>query len=489
MGPSTILNIKEQELPPSLDARFLREAARLSIEQLAGESWTDYNLHDPGITLLEVLAYAITDLGLRTRLDIKSLIADKDEKPFFPAREVLPNAAFTPSDYHRLALSHPYVRNAWIQASTGETAGLYQLLLALKPFTPDPDQIPVATSIDLNENWLKGTSIAVDNRDYAFYVVFPNWEDLPLLWKTGNDLSDVEISGILSLDDPAKAFIDEYYVAPKFIFGNGDNQQTLEDMGLRIRLPEGIPKAEEASENGEEVQPGFDELFREALLNQLNPDFFRIYQARARERENQLKEIRQFMARHRNLCEDWVDIDTIHIQHIGLKIAKLELEPDASPLKTLARIYFAIEQFIDPDLRPDRYEELQASGRSPAEIFEGPLLQNGFLPEENPDQQRLLNIVYTSDLIRIIMQQGGVIGVDGLTLDNYLNRIKVAAGVKNCLQLRNPEHYRPRLNFYDSEIRVFKRGVHIPVNPELLQQELASIRQEFLEAKERTQHL
>ena len=86
MGPSTILNIKEQELPPSLDARFLREAARLSIEQLAGESWTDYNLHDPGITLLEVLAYAITDLGLRTRLDIKSLIADKDEKPFFPAR-------------------------------------------------------------------------------------------------------------------------------------------------------------------------------------------------------------------------------------------------------------------------------------------------------------------------------------------------------------------------------------------------------------------
>ena len=52
------------------------------------------------------------------------------------------------------------------------------------------------------------------------------------------------------------------------------------------------------------------------------------------------------MARHRNLCEDWVDIDTIHIQHIGLKVAKLELEPDASPLKTLARIYFAIEQVL-----------------------------------------------------------------------------------------------------------------------------------------------
>ena len=46
-----------------LDYKFLRQKGQEYIEKLAGNIWTDYNEHDPGITILEMLSYAITDLG------------------------------------------------------------------------------------------------------------------------------------------------------------------------------------------------------------------------------------------------------------------------------------------------------------------------------------------------------------------------------------------------------------------------------------------
>jgi len=39
---------------------FLREEGIKYIQKVAGKIWTDYNIHDPGVSILEVLAYAIT---------------------------------------------------------------------------------------------------------------------------------------------------------------------------------------------------------------------------------------------------------------------------------------------------------------------------------------------------------------------------------------------------------------------------------------------
>jgi hypothetical protein len=51
---------------PTLDFNKLREEGVKVIQELSGEIWTDFNLHDPGITTLEVLCYALTELGYRT---------------------------------------------------------------------------------------------------------------------------------------------------------------------------------------------------------------------------------------------------------------------------------------------------------------------------------------------------------------------------------------------------------------------------------------
>ena len=47
----------------TLDYGTLRQQGIRYLERLAGKAWTDFNAHDPGITILEQLCYAITDLG------------------------------------------------------------------------------------------------------------------------------------------------------------------------------------------------------------------------------------------------------------------------------------------------------------------------------------------------------------------------------------------------------------------------------------------
>ena len=59
--------------PTDFDALRLRAIGTL--QRLAGQTWTDHNSHDPGITLLEAVCYAITDLAYRTEHPVADLLA------------------------------------------------------------------------------------------------------------------------------------------------------------------------------------------------------------------------------------------------------------------------------------------------------------------------------------------------------------------------------------------------------------------------------
>jgi uncharacterized protein YegP (UPF0339 family) len=122
--------------PQYLDWSLLREAGIKHLEQLGSDLWTDYNLHDPGITILEVLCYALTDLGYRTNFDMKDLLArsqaskNSEKKTsfglpfddnFFTAAEVLSCNPVTIDDFRKLLLNIAGVRNAWLEpAPDGE---------------------------------------------------------------------------------------------------------------------------------------------------------------------------------------------------------------------------------------------------------------------------------------------------------------------------------------------------------------------------------
>ncbi|MBL4899470.1 MAG: hypothetical protein JKX76_07470 [Colwellia sp.] len=111
----------------ALDHRALFSAGIEHVRKLASEIWTDYNAHDPGVTALEILSYALTDLSLRAELPIEDLLALNESEEsiyktnaeymasqFKSARKILPSRPLTELDYRKLIIDLPGVRNAWI---------------------------------------------------------------------------------------------------------------------------------------------------------------------------------------------------------------------------------------------------------------------------------------------------------------------------------------------------------------------------------------
>ncbi|MEC8883236.1 MAG: hypothetical protein VYD98_01155, partial [Bacteroidota bacterium] len=108
---------KNTSTQDDLDFEFLRKSGIAYIESLSSKLWTDYNSHDPGITILEVLCYSLTDLGQRMSLPIETLIANKQEDSidqFHKASDILSCKPVTHLDYRKLFIDVPGVRNAWL---------------------------------------------------------------------------------------------------------------------------------------------------------------------------------------------------------------------------------------------------------------------------------------------------------------------------------------------------------------------------------------
>jgi hypothetical protein len=104
---------------PGLSYSGLRERGIEIVQQLAGETWTDYNEHDPGVTILEQLCYALTELSYRAGLPVAELLAGEGvfepaRHALFAARDIFPGGPLTVDDYRRLVADRvPEVGNVW----------------------------------------------------------------------------------------------------------------------------------------------------------------------------------------------------------------------------------------------------------------------------------------------------------------------------------------------------------------------------------------
>lgn len=104
----------------------LRGAGIAALQRLCGEVWTDFNLHDPGVTTLEQLAYGLTDLAYRTGFDMADYLAGPDGEidyaglALYPPEQILPCAPLTIEDYRRLLYGEiPELADVWIRAEGG----------------------------------------------------------------------------------------------------------------------------------------------------------------------------------------------------------------------------------------------------------------------------------------------------------------------------------------------------------------------------------
>ena len=129
----------EDELYADLQKRTLDE-----LQHLSGNVWTDYNPHDPGVTIADIANYALTELAYKLGFDLEDYLADNNGKypvekyGLFTDEKVYPVSAVTEDDYRKLILAQfPVIEN--VKVETDSEHGIYHFRLRLSPFFKGPD--------------------------------------------------------------------------------------------------------------------------------------------------------------------------------------------------------------------------------------------------------------------------------------------------------------------------------------------------------------
>ncbi len=93
------------------------------LQKLSGGIWTDYNEHDPGVTIFENLAYTLTNLSYKVDMPIRDILYEskKDklvsgDNGFFVASEILTTNPIVKEDYRKILVDGiKNVKNVWIR--------------------------------------------------------------------------------------------------------------------------------------------------------------------------------------------------------------------------------------------------------------------------------------------------------------------------------------------------------------------------------------
>lgn len=124
-----------------LQRQTLAEAQRLS-----GKVWTDYNAHDPGVTLADTANYALIELDYKLGFPLPDYLSDResafDPERFglFPPADVYTTAPITADDYRRLLLARiPGLEDVLVSCDK-ETGG-YTMRPVVSPFEDAPEDI------------------------------------------------------------------------------------------------------------------------------------------------------------------------------------------------------------------------------------------------------------------------------------------------------------------------------------------------------------
>ena len=294
-----------------LDFDYLRRIGIQHIASLGGGLWTDFNEHDPGITMLEMLSYAITDLGNRISLPIPDLLAENDGSSiahqFYTAEQILPNRAVTALDYRKIFMDIDGVRNCWI--------------------------MPYEKKVYAD---CQGEELSYDPE--AFADVLPQYRTEFMLKGLNRILVDFDVEAT----DPA------------------ERAQKIDVIKSLVW---------------------------------------------AKYHEN------------RNLCEDLIEIEEVEDQGISI-CAHIEVEDAADEDDVHARILFAIENYFSPSVPFYSLKQMLGRGYRMDEIFEGPLLESGFIDTEELRTANLRTEVRLSDIIRLIMAVPGVKQIVDISIGN-----------------------------------------------------------------------
>ncbi len=474
----------------TLDYKLLRKRGIEHIQLLGSDFWTDYNIHDPGVTLLEALSYAITDLAYRTEFKTVDLLApplgaapNPERLGLFTPRQILTVNPWTTSDYRKLLISVDGVKNAWllckqcpcefplyaecaksrlVYSKTEHTVivkGLFDVLLEFEE----------EAGSNLNSGKVKQTFSFTTPGGLTTATVemrFPNWVTLEankeryrLFRKPGSRVTAVTalfISGNRNdnVDVPvaelARALRRPVYATFEVKFKPDPNLPaeellTFEDVPLSVWFQS------DADRQAFQL-PALKALIADSSQSGIVARFLSLVH-----RGDEVVALASSeLHRTRNLAEDFCRVDAVQVMDIGV-CADLDLRPESEIEQVLGEAFYQIAQHLAPDIRFYSLNELLAKGRTIEEIFEGPALSNGFIDNEQLQSTQLKRAVYASDIINILMDIDGVVAVRNLTLVRYN-----ADGVREealSWSVEVPYLHQPRLYIEGSKFLIFKNGL------------------------------
>ncbi len=397
--------IKENPLLPAEDYEALRKEGFKTIEKLGSDIWTDYNNSDPGITMLEALCYAITDLAYRTGFEVKDLLTPENltddtwKNIFYTARQIFHNSPLTISDYRKLMIDVKGVRNAWIEPS--------------KDY-----EVPVWVDYNYVERKEDTDCSCADKEMKTCYG------KLGLQPVTQQESEErigkriIEIDKIIANKNLVRARIDATIKEITKKISELSENQELEKIELQNKL-------DKLKLEMEKIDAAILELETEkkiiiaAKSKYIAPKILEIeglYNVMVEYEEDVLdedhrEEVRQQVVErlvsHRNLCEDFLSVNAVEYHDFGIG-ASVVLEEYADPDEVLAEMFFVIYKYFTPAVPFHTIPQLMEKGLQADEIFEGPALHHGFIDTEELEKTDLFRDIRLSDIISEIADIKGI---------------------------------------------------------------------------------
>ena len=419
---------KDRKLLPSQDFDFLLKEGLRYIEQFGSKFWTDYNPHDPGVTILDVLCYAITELGYRADFDIKDLLTDKkgeiDNKSFFSAATIFTNAPLTVLDYKKLLIDCKGVANAWLLPTKTEIDKEGYLL-------PNENEVPLYINtvedklsfkkIDKNNTTLESLKVRglhkvkIELEDdpilgdlNSLIVEYAFWEDnrwvnLKIVPQfTAWNHSEAQL--FKKMNTPSKITIEEVKITKDIVFLKVNRASKPSD-SLHFRIFNSDPSEKEISVGYFSKEKHVCEVI--SLLQQKKDKIQEIFSTLA------LK-----LHQNRNFTEDYLCMEIVEKVAIGI-CADFELESGVDTVEVMTQIQLAIDRVIHPKIKFYTLAQLVKEGCHSEDIFLGPKLTHGFLKDDEVQQAQLPKAIYASDIIAAIMEIKGVKSVKNMMMTAY----------------------------------------------------------------------
>jgi hypothetical protein len=433
---------KNPDLFHDQDYAYLRQAGLDYIIDLGSNLWTDYNEHDPGITILEALCYAITELGYRTHLPMEDLLTEANgqissSQTLYTAKNILTQSPLNKDDYRKLLIDIVGVHNAWLISDdfytvnnqivpAGEIAIFADCKMDVLSYNTTPHPVylsglfKVLLDLENDEQFgdLNNGELQVLNPLFGTYkagdvsltVVFPVW-------------NDIVVSSLLIADPTTLSAVSASFTA---------GATTAIVVDFSYKTIGGI--AQTATLNGivnVDLQPAGKTVGITDIEGFFGADFtsqvINLYLLKIQQSKKIVQTAINTLNENRNLCEDFVSVTTIKDEEIAI-CCDIDISPSADMEQVQADVFFAIEEYMDPSINFYLLSEMQAKGYTTDEIFEGPVLQHGFIDTTELEQTQLRDEVYASDIISLIMNVDGVLAARNFMMTKYGDDDKPVSG-------------------------------------------------------------